>query len=417
MSGTQAAAARLRLAARRRAALLPGLRRPRRAAQRRAAGALDARAARPRACEPAPAPPCPSAPSARARSRSCRPLRCRRRGLGAAGARLPRLRRRDRQRRRSACRTRSRPRIALRSGFSPRQPATTRLRIGRHRRARRRRPPNRLKRRRGTPETSAPHAGRDPDRREEESRIRVRKAKKPNRQEHRRKAAHQAPAGQACVPDHALRPALRGGVRARLDVAVPVGDAREEGRAAVATTPSPTKSCERGGADQRPGPDRRNRRQLPDLHGNRLDRDRRRRTGARHRLRLPEATTTLPGQLASKHLTWRAYVAGHRRSGRAPRAPARTPRSGRPTRHRGRPPAAGPTRRSATRSSTSPSITRLALLRRRRRRPVGALAATSRSAKATPNLSYIVPDRCHDGNPTPCAPGAQAGLGGEPKPS
>ncbi len=41
---------------------------------------------------------------------------------------------------------------------------------------------------------------------------------------------------------------------------------------------------------------------------------------------------------------------------------------------------------------------------------LGGLAADLRSARSTPNLSYVVPDLCHDGRPTPCAPGAPAGL-------
>ena len=38
------------------------------------------------------------------------------------------------------------------------------------------------------------------------------------------------------------------------------------------------------------------------------------------------------------------------------------------------------------------------------------LASDLRSARSTPALSYIVPDLCHDGRPTPCAPGAPSGL-------
>jgi phosphatidylinositol-3-phosphatase len=38
------------------------------------------------------------------------------------------------------------------------------------------------------------------------------------------------------------------------------------------------------------------------------------------------------------------------------------------------------------------------------------LASDLRSARTTPTLSYIVPDLCHDGRPTPCAPGAPSGL-------
>ena len=43
---------------------------------------------------------------------------------------------------------------------------------------------------------------------------------------------------------------------------------------------------------------------------------------------------------------------------------------------------------------------------------VGLNALSSDLSKATraPSLSYIVPDRCHDANPTPCALAAPAGL-------
>jgi phosphatidylinositol-3-phosphatase len=41
---------------------------------------------------------------------------------------------------------------------------------------------------------------------------------------------------------------------------------------------------------------------------------------------------------------------------------------------------------------------------------IEGLAGDLKSAKSTPALSYIVPDLCHDGRPTPCAPGAPSGL-------
>ena len=41
---------------------------------------------------------------------------------------------------------------------------------------------------------------------------------------------------------------------------------------------------------------------------------------------------------------------------------------------------------------------------------LGALHGDLASIKRTPSFSYIVPDRCHDGNPTPCTPGAAAGM-------
>jgi phosphatidylinositol-3-phosphatase len=44
--------------------------------------------------------------------------------------------------------------------------------------------------------------------------------------------------------------------------------------------------------------------------------------------------------------------------------------------------------------------------------PIGGLAHDLKSAKRTPAFSYIVPDLCHDGRATPCAPGAPSGLAG-----
>lgn len=41
---------------------------------------------------------------------------------------------------------------------------------------------------------------------------------------------------------------------------------------------------------------------------------------------------------------------------------------------------------------------------------LGQLASSLKSAKSAPALSYIVPDRCHDGSEEACAPGAPAGL-------
>jgi phosphatidylinositol-3-phosphatase len=41
---------------------------------------------------------------------------------------------------------------------------------------------------------------------------------------------------------------------------------------------------------------------------------------------------------------------------------------------------------------------------------IEGLVGDLKSAKSTPALSYIVPDLCHDGRPTPCTPGAPSGL-------
>jgi hypothetical protein len=41
---------------------------------------------------------------------------------------------------------------------------------------------------------------------------------------------------------------------------------------------------------------------------------------------------------------------------------------------------------------------------------LGQLAPDLKSASQTPSLSYIIPDRCHDGSEEPCTPGQPAGL-------
>jgi len=41
---------------------------------------------------------------------------------------------------------------------------------------------------------------------------------------------------------------------------------------------------------------------------------------------------------------------------------------------------------------------------------MSALKGDLAASKRTPSFSYIVPDRCHDGNPTPCSHGAPAGM-------
>jgi hypothetical protein len=41
---------------------------------------------------------------------------------------------------------------------------------------------------------------------------------------------------------------------------------------------------------------------------------------------------------------------------------------------------------------------------------LGALKGDLSSTASTPSFAYIVPDRCDDGNPTPCTPGASAGM-------
>ena len=117
----------------------------------------------------------------------------------------------------------------------------------------------------------------------------------------------------------------------------------------------------------------------------------------------PASTMTIGGQLAGRHLRWRAYVEGIDEPGSAAGACAH-PTLG----------AADPTGQAGTyanfrdpfvyfesvvsSASCSSDVVGLGSLR-------GDLASGSR----TPSLLYIVPDRCHDAGPVACAPGAPAG--------
>ncbi len=122
----------------------------------------------------------------------------------------------------------------------------------------------------------------------------------------------------------------------------------------------------------------------------------------------PSSTQTLLGQLSEKHLTGRAYVQGIDEAGAQAGACAH-PALGQPD----------PTAEQS--ASTGPYATF--------RNPfvyfasvvdspacatadvgLAALKGDLASVKSTPSFAYIAPDRCDDGNPTPCTPGAPAGL-------
>ncbi|HUN78665.1 MAG TPA: alkaline phosphatase family protein [Solirubrobacteraceae bacterium] len=123
----------------------------------------------------------------------------------------------------------------------------------------------------------------------------------------------------------------------------------------------------------------------------------------------PAGAQTIGGQLEAKHLTWRVYA----------EALGQTTPSARPAAcwH----PALG----AADPTSQTPAGDRFATFRDPfayfdgvihssacAREDVGIekLAPDLRSAARTPALSYIVPDLCDDGRPTPCVPGARGGL-------
>jgi hypothetical protein len=120
----------------------------------------------------------------------------------------------------------------------------------------------------------------------------------------------------------------------------------------------------------------------------------------------PAGVQTLPGQLVAKHLTWRAYVQGIDEGAGTPPACSHPPA--------GAPDASFASGAYATyrnpfvyfQSITSSASCAAADV------GLDKLGSDLRSAASTPAFSYIVPDRCHDGGPTPCVPGAPAGAAG-----
>jgi hypothetical protein len=151
----------------------------------------------------------------------------------------------------------------------------------------------------------------------------------------------------------------------------------------------------------------------------------------------PKSTATLAGQLAAKHLTWRAYLEGMTGSGSAASAAGVAGAAGacaHPV-----PGAADPTVGAPPAASTTPAPANQAPPANEAvsgeeyttfRNPfmyfhsvidsapacaaddVGLqqLSSDLRSANSTPTLSYIVPSLCHDGSAIPCASGQPAGA-------
>jgi hypothetical protein len=125
----------------------------------------------------------------------------------------------------------------------------------------------------------------------------------------------------------------------------------------------------------------------------------------------PAATQTLPGQLMAKHLSWRAYVQGIEGEDGVAQAPGSCghPAPGAPDLT-----AAAPQPGAAYATFRNPFVYFHSLIDSPacKKGDVGLsrLSADLGSAARTPSFSYIVPDRCHDGSPTPCSPGAPAGV-------
>ena len=122
----------------------------------------------------------------------------------------------------------------------------------------------------------------------------------------------------------------------------------------------------------------------------------------------PATTQTLAGQLSEKHLGWRAYVEGMDEGGAGEGACAH-PVLGQPD------PSAGPVLPAGQTYATfrNPFVYFHSLIDSPAcaADDVGIKSLSSDLANAAhvPSLSYIVPNRCHDGSPTPCAAGAPSG--------
>jgi phosphatidylinositol-3-phosphatase len=128
----------------------------------------------------------------------------------------------------------------------------------------------------------------------------------------------------------------------------------------------------------------------------------------------PSATQTLAGQLTAKHLKWRAYLEGMDEPGAGAGSAYGAcghPAPGAPD------PTSAPTPPAGQAYATwrNPFVYFHSLIDSSAcaNNDVGLnkLKSDLASAKSTPSFAYIVPDRCHDGNATPCAPGAPAGMG------
>jgi hypothetical protein len=121
----------------------------------------------------------------------------------------------------------------------------------------------------------------------------------------------------------------------------------------------------------------------------------------------PSQTLTLAQQLTAKGLTWKAYVEGIGEGAAQPANCAHPTLGSADANHLATPEDPYVTWRDpfvyfegVTGNATCTNSVV----------GVGQLASNLKTAKSTPSLSYIVPDRCRDGSEEPCAAGAPAGL-------
>ncbi|HEX3510931.1 MAG TPA: alkaline phosphatase family protein [Solirubrobacteraceae bacterium] len=121
----------------------------------------------------------------------------------------------------------------------------------------------------------------------------------------------------------------------------------------------------------------------------------------------PASTRTLMGELTSKRLRWRAYVEGTGEPGATPACSHPAPGASDPTANQAASTGPYATFRNPlvyfAGITAAPACAQLDA-------GIGALRSDLAKPASTPSFSYVVPDRCHDGNPTPCTPGAPAGM-------
>lgn len=120
----------------------------------------------------------------------------------------------------------------------------------------------------------------------------------------------------------------------------------------------------------------------------------------------PKRTQTLPAELEAAHLGWKAFVQLKTTGKRAQLQACSHPRLG------GQEPQ--PTSQDPYAAWRNPflyfqSLTPPATCAKHDV-PLRELSSDLRDASTAPALSYLIPDLCDDGSPTPCGPGAPAGL-------
>jgi hypothetical protein len=122
----------------------------------------------------------------------------------------------------------------------------------------------------------------------------------------------------------------------------------------------------------------------------------------------PATTKTLPDELTAGGQTWRAYVEDASNGGPGVAAACRHPTVGSAD------PAGAPVPGDAYVTWGDPFVYFHSLIDSPTCATddvgLGQLASDLKADSTTPSFSYIVPNRCHDGSPIPCAPGAQAGM-------